>query len=82
MAIKKVTIPKRYKGTEAVFLTPEEKRDVLNRYHPKGSPQPQKGPGGLLVMDGEEMRDRDFAKKHGLSYKAVTEAGGSTMRGS
>ena len=29
---------------------------------------------------GEEDRDRTFARKHGLTYKEVTEAGGSTMR--
>jgi hypothetical protein len=84
MARKNVTIPKRYKGTEAVFLTPEEKKYVLNRYHPKGASQPAKGPGGLLMMQpnggGEEERDRSFAKKHGLTLAAVEAAGGSTMR--
>jgi hypothetical protein len=33
-----------------------------------------------MMQGGEEERDRYFARKHGLTYKEVTEAGGSTMR--
>jgi hypothetical protein len=83
MATKNVTIPKSYKGLKAVYITPSEEGLLRRTSHPKGSSQPAKGPGGLLMMKnggGEEERDRSFAKKHGLTYKEVTEAGGSTMR--
>ena len=78
MATKNVTIPKSYKGLNAVYITPSEDRLLRKTSHPKGSPQPKKGPGGLLMMDGEENRDRMFAKKHGISYSEVRAAGGST----
>ena len=78
MAKNRVTIPKSHKGLKAVYITPAEEGLLRRTSHPKGSPQPKKGPGGLLMMDGEEDRDRRFAKKHGLTYKEVTEAGGST----
>ena len=78
MATKNVTIPESYKGLKAVYITPSEEGLLRRTSHPKGSPQPKKGPGGLLMMDGEENRDRMFAKKHGISYKEVREAGGST----
>ena len=80
MAKNRVTIPKSHKGLKAVYITPAEEGLLRRTSHPKGSPQPKKGPGGLLMMDGEEDRDRRFAKKHGLTYKEVTEAGGSTSR--
>ena len=82
MATNRVTIPKSYKGLKAVYITPSEEGLLRKTSHPKGSSQPKKGPGGLLMMNGggEEDRDRTFARKHGLTYKEVTEAGGSTMR--
>jgi hypothetical protein len=80
MATNRVTIPKSYKGLKAVYITPSEEGLLRRTSHPKGSSQPAKGPGGLLMMDGEEDRDRTFAKKHGLTLAAVEAAGGSTMR--
>ena len=50
MATKNVTIPASHKGLKAVYITPAEERLLLRASHPKGSPQPKKGPGGLLMM--------------------------------
>jgi hypothetical protein len=83
MATKNVTVPASYKGLKAVYITPSEDRLLRKVSHPKGSPQPKKGPGGLLMMEGgEDDRDRSFARKHGLTLESVRAAGGSTMRGS
>ena len=81
MATKNVTIPKSYKGLKAVYITPSEEGLLRRTSHPKGSPQPAKGPGGLLMMrgGGEEERDISFARKHGLSHEAVRKAGGASM---
>ena len=79
MAKNSVTIPKSHKGLKAVYITPSEEGLLRRTSHPKGSPQPKKGPGGLLMMDGEEERDRDFARKHGVSLEVVRKAGGASM---
>ena len=52
MATKNVTIPKSYKGLKAVYVTPSEEGLLRRTSHPKGSPRPAKGPGGLLMMQG------------------------------
>ena len=54
MATKNVTVPASYKGLKAVYITPSEDRLLRKVSHPKGSPQPKKGPGGLLMMEGGE----------------------------
>jgi hypothetical protein len=80
MATKNVTVPKSYKGLKAVYINPSEDRLLRKTSHPKGSPQPKKGPGGLLMMEGgEDERDRDYARKHGVSFEAVRSAGGASM---
>ena len=81
MATKNVTIPKSYKGLKAVYITPSEEGLLRRTSHPKGSPQPAKGPGGLLMMEGgEDERDWDYARKHGVSFEAVRSAGGADTR--
>jgi len=57
MATNRVTVPKSHKGLKAVYITPSEEGLLRKTNHPKGSPQPKKGPGGLLMMDGEDDRD-------------------------
>ena len=82
MAIKNVTIPVSHKGLKAVYITPAEERLLLRTSHPKGSPQPKKGPGGLLMMEGngggeDEMiayNKRMAAKKAKAKPKAKAKA--------
>ena len=57
MAIKNVTIPKSYKGLKAVYITPSEEGLLRRTSHPKGSSQPAKGPGGLLMMQSEGVEE-------------------------
>ena len=57
MATKNVTIPNSYKGLKAVYITPSEEGLLRKTSHPKGSPQPKKGPGGLLMMRSEGVEE-------------------------